>query len=225
MEYEEAVQKAPPGWRHFSLADVDRLPAEVRERELARIPPGEPDDRVVRGLFWTLVYHLEPRRWDELARAEPIAPDLIEVLPSGVEVAVDVGAGSGRLTEHLARRSRRVVAVEPAAGLRDILVARLPDVEAIPGWAEAIPLDDRCSGLTAACGAFGPDESVLAELRRITIRGGVIALISPEQPEWFASHGWRRVAVPPPRPPDHASWLDDFFGPPDPPHELVMLTV
>jgi SAM-dependent methyltransferase len=225
MEYEEAVDKAPPGWRHFSLADVDRLPPEARRRELARVPPGEPADRVLRALFWTLVYHLEPRWWDELARAEPIAPELIEALPSGVDLAVDVAAGSGRLTEHLARRSRRVVAVEPAAGLREILTARLPAVDAIPGWAESIPLGDRCSGLTAACGTFGPDPAVLAELRRITARGGVVALLSPEQPEWFADHGWRRVAVEAPRPPAHAAWLDEFFGPPDPPHELVMLTV
>ncbi|HKW58726.1 MAG TPA: hypothetical protein VJR46_03120, partial [Candidatus Dormibacteraeota bacterium] len=113
MEYEEAVAKAPPGWRHFSIADVARLPDDVREHELARVPRGEPDDRVVRALFWTLVYHLEPERWDELARAEPIAPELIEALPRDVETAVDVGAGSGRLTAHLLGRSRDVVAVEP----------------------------------------------------------------------------------------------------------------
>ena len=68
MDYAEAVEKAPPGWRHFGIHDVARLPDDVRTRELSRIPSGEPDDRVVRALFWTLVYHLEPERWDELAR-------------------------------------------------------------------------------------------------------------------------------------------------------------
>ena len=118
MEYEEAVATAPPGWRHFAIADLDRLPPDVRDRELARVPRGEPDERVLRALFWTLVYHLEPERWDELARSEPIAPELIAALPHGVDLAVDVGAGSGRLTQHLVARSRRVVAVEPSAGLR-----------------------------------------------------------------------------------------------------------
>jgi SAM-dependent methyltransferase len=225
VEYDEAVAKAPPGWRHFSIADLARLPKEVRDRELARVPQGEPDDRVLRALFWTLVYHLEPERWDELARAEPIAPELIEALPRGAGVAVDVGAGTGRLTRELMARSRRTVAVEPSAGLRAILRRRLPGVLAVAGWAEALPLADGSSRLTAACGAFGPDEAVLAELRRVTAPGGVVALISPERPEWFEERGWRRIAVTPPAATGHAAWLDDFFGPLDPPRELVMIGV
>jgi SAM-dependent methyltransferase len=225
VDYEEAVDTAPPGWRHFSIADVERLPDAVRRRELGRVPPGEPDARVVRGLFWTLVYHLEPRWWDELANAEPISPGLLEALPGNVGLAVDVGAGSGRLTQHLAARSRRVIAVEPSAGLREILAARLPGVEPVSGWAEALPLDSASADLTAACGAFGPDETILDELRRITAPGGLVALISPEHPEWFERRGWRRVDVAPARVPEHPAWLDEFFGPPDPPHELVMLDI
>src|SRR5690348_12853752 len=116
MDYVEAVETAPPGWRHFSVRDIDRLPEDVQAMELARIPPHEPDDRVLRAMFWTLVYHLEPERWDELSRSEPIHPDLVAALPGGATTAIDVGAGSGRLTEHLAKRSRQVIAVEPSAG-------------------------------------------------------------------------------------------------------------
>jgi SAM-dependent methyltransferase len=225
VDYEEAVAQAPPGWRHFSIGDVARLPREVQARELARVPPGEPDERIVRALFWTLVYHLEPERWDELARAEPIAPELIDALPSAVELSVDVGAGSGRLTERLVARSRRVFAVEPSPGLRSILKDRLPGVGVIAAWAEALPLPDACSELTCACGSFGPHPSVLDEMRRVTAPGGVIALISPERPDWFASHGWRRIQVEPPPAAPHRRSLDEFFGAPDPPHELVMTTV
>jgi SAM-dependent methyltransferase len=225
MEYEEAVAGAPAGWRHFSIADVDRLPAEVRDRELSRVPPREPEERVVRALFWTLVYHLKPEWWDELSRAEPIAPGLIEALPRGVELAADIGAGSGRLTAHLVGRSGKVVAVEPSAGLRAILARRLPSVEAVAGWAESLPLADGSCNLTAACGSFGPDPAVLAEMRRVTAPGGVVLLISPEQPEWFESYGWRRLTVPQPPILEHAAWLDEFFGPPNPPCELVMTTV
>ena len=179
MEYAEAVEQAPPGWRHFTIEDVARLPEAVRRHEMARIPDGEPGERIIRALFWTLVYHLEPEKWDELARHEPIHPDLIHALPSGVDIALDVGAGSGRLTQQLVTRSRRVVAVEPSAGLRAILTRRLPAVSAVAGWAESLPLEDGCSHLTAASGAFGPDPPVLAELRRVTAPGGMIALISP----------------------------------------------
>jgi SAM-dependent methyltransferase len=225
VDYEEAVAKAPPGWRHFSVDDLARLPDAVRAHEMARIPAGEPGDRVVRALFWTLVYHLEPEKWDELARFEPIHPAVIEALPGGFDVALDVGAGSGRLTAHLIARSRRTIAVEPSAGLRAILSRRMPEVQAVAGWAEALPIDDRRSQLTTACGAFGPDPAVLAELRRVTAPGGVIALVSPEDPEWFEANGWRRISAPPIPAVEHPTWIDEFFGPLDPPHDLLMTAV
>jgi SAM-dependent methyltransferase len=225
MDYAEAVELAPPGWRHFSVDDIDRLPEDVRARELAHTPPNEPDERVIRAMFWTLVYHLEPERWDELARFEPIHPDLVAALPDGATTAIDVGAGSGRLTAHLARRSRDVIAVEPSAGLRSILTRRLPGVRAVNGWAEALPVEDGWSQLTAACGAFGPDRAVMAELARVTARGGWIALISPEHPEWFEANGWLRITAPPMEAPAHPGWIDDFFGPLDPPHEMVLTEV
>src|ERR1700745_4371814 len=131
MDYAEAVETAPPGWRHFSVQDIERLPEDVQAKELARIPPDEPDDRVLRAMFWTLVYHLEPERWDELARFAPIHPDLIAAIPGSATTAVAVGAASGRLTAHLARRSRQIIAVEPSQGLRSILMRRLPGVRAL----------------------------------------------------------------------------------------------
>jgi len=225
VDFEEAVASAPAGWRHFTVADIGRLPDPVRRHEAARIPPGESDERVVRGLFWTLVYHLEPAKWDELSRHEPIAPGLIDALPDHVDVALDVGAGSGRLTQYLLARSGRVVAVEPSHGLGLTLARRLPDVGVVAGWAESFPLRDGCAQLTAASGAFGPDPLVLAELRRVTAPGGWIALISPEDPDWFETQGWRRVSVPPGALPDHPAWLDEFFGPLDPPHELLITQV
>lgn len=225
MDFEQAVETAPPGWRHFRTQDIARLPRAVRDHEMARVPVGVASERMVRGLFWTLVYHLEPEKWDELARHEPIHPELLEALPDSAAVGVDVGAGSGRLTQHLVSRCEQVIAVEPSAGLRGILSRRLPDVRTIAGWVESLPLEDRCAQLTAACGAFGPEPDVLTELRRITAPGGVIALISPESPEWFEAAGWKRISAPPLPAPDHPRWIDEFFGPLDPPHELVMTRV
>ena len=225
MDYAEAVETAPPGWRDFTIDDLARLPEDVLAKELARIPQHEPDDRVVRAMFWTLVYHLAPKKWDTLARFEPIHPDLIAALPTNASTAVDVGAGSGRLTEHLAKRSREVIAVEPSAGLRAILKHRLPRVHVVDGLAEALPVEDGWSQLTAACGAFGPDRAIIFELARITGRGGWIVLISPEHPEWFEASGWQRIIAPPMEAPAHPRWIDDFFGPPDPPHEMVLTEV
>ncbi|HEX2648101.1 MAG TPA: hypothetical protein VHO95_12810, partial [Candidatus Dormibacteraeota bacterium] len=76
-----------------------------------------------------------------------------------------------------------------------------------------------------ACGAFGPDPQVLAELVRVTAPGGSIVLINPEDPAWFEDHDWDRITAPPVEALPHAAWIDDFFGQPDPPRELVALRV
>lgn len=235
MDYATAAEKAPPGWRHFAIDDIDRLPQAVRRHEMAHVPAHEralldardPDavDRLRRAFFWTLVYHLEPQRWDELARVEPVSAGVLDPLPAGATVGVDVGAGSGRLTRHLLERCAQVVAVEPAAGLRSLLKARYPAARLVAGWAESLPLADGCADLTAACGAIGPDPEVLDELRRVTAPGGLMALISPERPEWFEANGWRRISITPPAALPRPGWIDEFFGPPDPPHELVMKAV
>jgi SAM-dependent methyltransferase len=230
MEYERAVETAPPGWRHFTISDLDRLPAWVRSHELARVPDAERDllaggdhevrERVLRAFFWTLVYHLEPEMWDQLARAEPIHPDLLAALPTAHRV-LEIGAGSGRLTAHLAERSTSLVAIEPSAGLGRLLRRRLADVCVVAAWAEALPVRDAWSQLTTACGSLEPDATVLRELERVTGRGGEIVLISPERPDWFEGNGWRRLSFDPLPAPPHEKWIDNFFGPVDPPHELV----
>jgi SAM-dependent methyltransferase len=235
MDYKLAVDTAPPGWTHFRLSDLDRLPPSVRQREMARVPTPERDllengdlgagERVLRAFFWTLVYHLEPNMWDELAAVEPIHPALLAALPDSVACALDVGAGSGRLTAHLLGSHRQVVAVEPSFGLRTLLRRRLPKANVVAGWAEALPIRDGSSQLTAACGSIGPEPAVLRELHRVTAIGGVIALISPESPDWFEANGWRRLSFVAPPALDHERWIDDLFGPPDPPHELVMTVV
>ena len=222
VDYEQAVATAPPGWRHFTVDDIRRLPPEIRSRELARVPPAEPDERILRGLFWTLVYHLEPERWDELARHEPIHPAILDALPRDLRQGLDVGAGSGRLTAHLVDRCQAVDAVEPSAGLRAILARRLPSVRVRHGWSDALPFPDASFDLVSACGLIGPEAATLDELRRVTAPGGWIALVSPEQPEWFEGQGWRRITAAPIPAPPHPPWLDEFFGQLDPPHELVM---
>lgn len=231
MEYERAVETAPPGWRHFTMSDLDRLPAAVRDHELARIPhaerellaagDGEVNERILRALFWTLVYHLEPERWDALALVEPIHPSVLAALPTARGRVLEIGAGSGRLTAYLAERCTSLIAIEPSTGLARLLRSRLPRIRVIAAWAEALPLPNHWSELTVACGLLGPDPTVLNELERVTASGGEIVLISPEQPEWFEGDGWRRLSLDPLPCPPHDDWIESFFGPLDPPHELV----
>lgn len=97
----------------------------------------------------------------------------------------------------------------PASGAHSC-IARLPG-SVQGGW----------SNLTTVCGVVGPDDAVLDELERVTARGGEIVLFSLEQPEWFESNGWRRLNLERVAAPPRDPWIDDFFGPPDPPHQSV----
>jgi SAM-dependent methyltransferase len=63
-------------------------------------------------------------------------------LPPGAEHVLDLGAGTGKLTESLVGLGLRVTAVEPDEGMRAELTRRFPQVHALDGVAERIPLED-----------------------------------------------------------------------------------
>lgn len=237
MNYFKAAESAPRGADLFCFADLWRLPGAVLDRALEGVPQTEwglaeaGDEaarrRTVRALFWTLVYHLEPSRWDALSQVEPIHPDVLAALPAAGRRVLEVAAGTGRLTTHLVRVAAEVVAVEPAAPLRDILAARLPSVRVLDGEAARLPLPDGWADLTVVCASLGPDPASLAEIERCTRRGGMAAFISPENPGWLEARGYARrrfdrseVAIVP-----HDPEIDAFFGPLDPPHELLSRTL
>jgi ubiquinone/menaquinone biosynthesis C-methylase UbiE len=55
---------------------------------------------------------------------------------------LDLAAGTGKLTRALLTRAARVIAVEPLPEMRAALAAGLPEVAAVDGTAEQLPLDD-----------------------------------------------------------------------------------
>jgi 16S rRNA A1518/A1519 N6-dimethyltransferase RsmA/KsgA/DIM1 with predicted DNA glycosylase/AP lyase activity len=57
-------------------------------------------------------------------------------------VVLDLAAGTGKLTRQLVRRYRRVIAVEPLAGMRAILQRLVPQAETLDGTATEIPVRD-----------------------------------------------------------------------------------
>jgi len=98
-------------------------------------------------------------------------------LESG-SLVVDLAAGTGQLSRRLVRLGVRVVAVEPAANMRAVLAANLPDVTAVPGAAEAIPLGDSEADAVAVGNAFHhfDAEDAFTEIRRVLRPGGALAL-------------------------------------------------
>lgn len=129
---------------------------------------------------------IDPARSFDLAAEEyeatrPSYPDeLLDLLPvaSGATV-LDLGAGTGKLTRVLARRYARVIAVEPLDGMRAILERVVRDVEALPGSAEQIPLDDASVDAVFAAQAFHWFEHARAipEIARVLRPGGVLAVV------------------------------------------------
>ena len=220
---------APPGWERYSLRDVARLPvqylAEVPtpERQAAALGDPEAAQRLRRALFWPMVYEFEPELWDAVSQAEPIHPGILVKLEIEGRRVLEVAAGSGRLTVYLCPRASELVCVEPSSGLRGILAGRCPTAELRPGFFNALPIVDGWAEVTVSCAGVPADPGAVLELERATAVGGVLALISPENPGWFQARGWERLSFDPtevvinPHDPE----LEAIFGPLDPPHEFL----
>lgn len=97
----------------------------------------------------------------------------------GSAVALDLGAGTGKLTRVLVGRFERVVAVEPLDGLRELLAAVVPGAEALAGSAEDIPLPDASVDTVFAGDAFHwfDGQRALREIARVLRpRAGLVLL-------------------------------------------------
>jgi SAM-dependent methyltransferase len=109
------------------------------------------------------------------------------VLPRAPCSVVDVGAGTGKLTEVLVQLGCDVVAVEPDDDMR----ARIEGAEARSGVAEELPVGDCCVDAVVAGQAFHWFETApfLDEAVRVLRRGGTVGLLRNERDdrvEWVA---------------------------------------
>jgi len=108
----------------------------------------------------------------------------------GAHTVLDLGAGTGKLTEVLAAVAGDVVAVEPLDEMRRVLEARLPGVRALAGTAEAIPLPDASVDAAFVAEAYHWFDlpRATAELARVVRPGGGLALMWNESggddPAW-----------------------------------------
>jgi SAM-dependent methyltransferase len=92
---------------------------------------------------------------------------------------LDLGAGTGLLTELLVVAGHEVVAVDPSASMLGQLTSRLPDVPTVVAGAEALPLpDDDVDVVTAAQAAHWFDPApAAAEMARVLRPGGTVGLL------------------------------------------------
>ena len=92
---------------------------------------------------------------------------------------VDLGAGTGKLTRRLVATGADVVAVEPIPEMRARLEAALPQVEAVDGTAEDLPLANHSVDAVLVAQAFHWFDGLRAasEIRRVLRPGGGLGLV------------------------------------------------
>jgi SAM-dependent methyltransferase len=99
--------------------------------------------------------------------------------PSPPAHVVELGAGTGKLTELLVGRGLRVDAVEHDARMLDVLGRHVPDARLHVSDASAVPLEDGSLDAVLVADAwhwFDPEPTV-AEVRRVLRPGGWLGLV------------------------------------------------
>jgi ubiquinone/menaquinone biosynthesis C-methylase UbiE len=118
---------------------------------------------------------------DAYERARPSYPDeaVDWLLPAGAHTVLDLGAGTGKLTRAQVARGLDVTAVEPLDKMRETLEATLPEVHAVKGTAENIPLPDQSMDVITVAQAWHwvDVERATAEAARVLKPGGTLGLI------------------------------------------------
>lgn len=112
----------------------------------------------------------------------------------GARHVLDVGAGTGLLTEVVLAAGHEVVAVDPSPEMLAQLTSRLPGVPALAGTAESVPLADAAVDAVVAGQAAHWFDVVpaAAEFRRVLRPGGVVGLVwnaRDESVPWVAALG------------------------------------
>lgn len=114
-------------------------------------------------------------------RGRPSYPrDAVEWLVGPAPASVlELGAGTGKLTQTLVEIGYDVFATDPDDKMLDVLSAKLPETRATVGTAEQIPAPDAGFDVVIAGQAFHwfDHPTALAEIARVLRPGGHIALI------------------------------------------------
>lgn len=123
-----------------------------------------------------------PPHWYEAYEAgRPGYPPEVVDLPglSSTTTVLDLGAGTGKLTQLLVSRFVHVVAVEPDDKMRRLLVELCPEAEPLDGRAEQIPLPDASVNAVFAAQSFHwfANERALAEIARVLKPRGALVLM------------------------------------------------
>ena len=105
--------------------------------------------------------------------------DAVAWLVGDATRVLDLGAGTGKLTEALIALDRDVIAVDPVEEMLEELEVRVPGVPRILGTAEDIPVEDSSVDAVVAGQAwhwFQPERAV-PEIARVLRPGGTLGIV------------------------------------------------
>ncbi len=124
---------------------------------------------------------------DAYDRGRPAYPrDAAVWLTSGEPLTVlELGAGTGKLTELLVRLGHDVHATDPDEAMLAVLQEKLPEVRTSVSGAEEIPAPDRSVDVVvgAQCFHWFDPETALPEIARVLKPGGYLALVWNQRDE------------------------------------------
>lgn len=159
---------------------------------------------------------------DAYERARPGYPDEAVRWLAGEKrgAVLDLAAGTGKLTRSLVALGHDVTAVEPLPAMLAQLRSTVPDVTALAGTAERIPLPDGAVDVVTVAQAFHwfDAERAVREIARVLRPGGVLALVWNRRVEgerWTEelSGGWRGTNRPGVEEDDGAIATSGLYGP------------
>ena len=131
---------------------------------------------------------------DEYERGRPSYPrSAVDwLLPADAKVAVDLGAGTGKLTRLLSTYDLDVIAVEPSDEMRRKLSDAVPpNSRCLAGRAEQIPLPDHTADVVLVAQAWHwfDNAHAVPEIARVLKLGGQLGLlwnIRDERVDWVS---------------------------------------
>lgn len=145
---------------------------------------------------------MDGQRWRERAGSFGAAADVYDrsrpsypveavrwALPESAQRVLDLGAGTGKLTQVLLDLGLDVVAVEPSEQMRERIP---PRAEVLDGSAEALPLPDASVDAVLVGQAFHwfDADKALSEIARVIRPGGTVGLlwnVMDDSVEWVKS--------------------------------------
>ena len=127
------------------------------------------------------------------------------MVPRSAASVLDLGAGTGKLTESLVAPGRTVYAVDPSSEMLRVLADKLPDVDARVGNGERIPLPDASIDVVTVAQAWHwmDEDRAAAEIARVLRPGGVLSMVwnnDDDRVPWIRELGGAADAIPHVRP-------------------------